>query len=56
MKIHLAGDKVTDPDQFEKETLAALNMPSEIVMRHRLPQFVKSRTRLALKELREIFS
>ena len=39
MKIHLAGDKVTDPDQFEKETLTALNMPSEIVMRHRLPQF-----------------
>lgn len=39
MKIHLAGDNVTDPDQFEKETLAALNMPSEIVMRHRLPQF-----------------
>ena len=39
MKLHLASDKVIDPDQFEKETLAALNMPSEIVMRHRLPQF-----------------
>jgi peptidyl-dipeptidase Dcp len=28
-----------DPDRFERETLAALGMPSEIVMRHRTPQF-----------------
>lgn len=39
MKIHLAGDKEIDPKSFEKETLKELNMPSEIVMRHRLPQF-----------------
>lgn len=39
MKIHLAGDKEIDPKSFEKETLQALHMPSEIVMRHRLPQF-----------------
>lgn len=39
MKLHLAGDKKIDPDAFEKETLAALGMPSEIVMRHRTPQF-----------------
>jgi peptidyl-dipeptidase Dcp len=39
MKLHLAGNKEIDPDAFEKETLAALGMPSEIVMRHRTPQF-----------------
>jgi peptidyl-dipeptidase Dcp len=39
MKLHLAGDKKIDPDKFEKETLAELGMPKEIVMRHRTPQF-----------------
>jgi peptidyl-dipeptidase Dcp len=39
MKLHLAGDATIDPDRFERETLAALGMPSEIVMRHRTPQF-----------------
>ncbi|RYG18100.1 M3 family peptidase, partial [bacterium] len=39
MKLHLAGEKPIDPDAFEKETLAALGMPKEIVMRHRTPQF-----------------
>ena len=39
MKLHLAGDQKVDPDKFEAETLAALNMPSELVMRHRTPQF-----------------
>ncbi|MBK7797117.1 MAG: M3 family metallopeptidase [Saprospiraceae bacterium] len=39
MKLHLAGDTLIDPDKFEKETLAALKMPKEIVMRHRTPQF-----------------
>ncbi len=41
MKLHLAAtpDKDIDPDAFEKETLAALGMPKEIVMRHRTPQF-----------------
>ncbi|MEC4050227.1 M3 family metallopeptidase [Flavobacterium sp. SUN046] len=39
MKLHMEGDKTIDPDAFEKTTLAALNMPSEIVMRHRTPQF-----------------
>lgn len=39
MKLHLAGDKEIDPDAFEKTTLKALGMPSEIVMRHRTPQF-----------------
>jgi peptidyl-dipeptidase Dcp len=39
MKLHLAGAKPIDPDAFERETLAALGMPAEIVMRHRTPQF-----------------
>jgi len=39
MKLHLAGDQKIDPDQFERETLAQLGMPNEIVMRHRTPQF-----------------
>lgn len=40
MKLHLAGSQTIDPDAFEKETLAGLGMPSEIVMRHRTPQFL----------------
>ncbi|MEP7148405.1 MAG: M3 family metallopeptidase [Acidobacteriota bacterium] len=39
MKLHLAGDQKIDPDKFEKDTLASLGMPHELVMRHRTPQF-----------------
>ena len=39
MKLHLAGDRAIDPATFEREELARLGMPSEIVMRHRMPQF-----------------
>ena len=39
MKLHLAGDRPIDPKTFERETLAALGMPAEIVMRHRTPHF-----------------
>lgn len=39
MKLHLAGAAPIDPDQFEHGTLAQLNMPAEMVMRHRTPQF-----------------
>lgn len=39
MKLHLAGDADIDPRAFERDTLAALGMPREIVMRHRTPQF-----------------
>lgn len=39
MKLHLAGSKTIDPDVFERDTLKELGMPSEIVMRHRTPQF-----------------
>jgi len=40
MKLHLAGARKIDPDAFERETLASLGMPAEIVMRHRTPQFL----------------
>ena len=41
MNLHLTArpDSRIDPDAFERETLAALGMPREIVMRHRTPQF-----------------
>lgn len=39
MKLHLAGNVFIDPGKFEKETLAELGMPKELVMRHRTPQF-----------------
>ena len=39
MKIHLAGDKPIDARAFERETLAEIGMPTQIVMRHRLPHF-----------------
>jgi peptidyl-dipeptidase Dcp len=39
MKLHLAGGQEIDADAFERETLKALGMPDEIVMRHRTPQF-----------------
>ena len=39
MKLHDRETPVTDVDAFERETLAELGMPKEIVMRHRLPQF-----------------
>ncbi|MBA4015744.1 MAG: peptidase M3 [Pirellula sp.] len=40
MKLHLAGDRQIEPGRFERETLAELGMPREIVMRHRTPQFL----------------
>jgi peptidyl-dipeptidase Dcp len=39
MRLHLAGSRDIDPDAFEREALAELGMPAEIVMRHRTPQF-----------------
>lgn len=39
MKLHNRSTPVTDIAAFERETLAELGMPREIVMRHRLPQF-----------------
>lgn len=39
MKLHHRTTPVTDVAAFEKQTLDALAMPKEIVMRHRMPQF-----------------
>lgn len=39
MHFHLADPEGLDPDKFEKETLAKMNMPKELVMRHRSPHF-----------------
>ena len=39
MALHVDPTGVVDPKAFEKATLTKLGMPSELVMRHRLPQF-----------------
>ncbi len=39
MKYHLSTEEEIDPDKFERETLASLGMPKELVMRHRSPHF-----------------
>jgi len=39
MKFHMADPTNMDVDAFERETLTAINMPKELVMRHRTPHF-----------------
>jgi peptidyl-dipeptidase Dcp len=39
MELHTRPDGITDPDAFERETLAKIGAPKEVAMRHRLPQF-----------------
>ena len=39
LKYHTTDPENLDPETFEKETLEELNMPEEIVMRHRSPHF-----------------
>jgi peptidyl-dipeptidase Dcp len=39
MKMHMQGDKKIEPRAFEKDTLASLGMPKEMIMRHRAPHF-----------------
>ena len=39
MRYHTADPADLDPDRFERESLAELGMPAEIVMRHRSPHF-----------------
>ena len=39
MKLHLANPENIDIATFERETLAELNMPKELPMRHRTPHF-----------------
>ncbi len=40
MRLHTDASGKVDPKAFEQETLAALGMPKQIVLRHRLPQFL----------------
>ena len=39
LKLHMIDPTGLDPDAFERDTLAAMGMPQEVVMRHRTPQF-----------------
>ncbi|HXV75157.1 MAG TPA: M3 family metallopeptidase [Candidatus Polarisedimenticolaceae bacterium] len=39
MRYHTVDPTGLDADAFERETLAALSMPGEVVMRHRSPHF-----------------
>jgi peptidyl-dipeptidase Dcp len=39
MHIHLAQKSIEDLRKFEQENLAKIGMPSQVTMRHRLPQF-----------------
>ncbi len=39
MKLHTTDPDDIDMDTFEEETLSKLNMPEQIVMRHRTPHF-----------------
>ena len=39
MKYHTTDPEIINPKTFEKETLDQLNMPDELVMRHRSPHF-----------------
>lgn len=39
MKLHLADPENIDIAEFERETLKEMNMPKELVMRHRTPHF-----------------
>lgn len=39
MQYHLSTEEEINPDNFERETLTALGMPKELVMRHRSPHF-----------------
>jgi peptidyl-dipeptidase Dcp len=39
MRLHLEPAKAADIAAFERDTLAALGMPRQMAMRHRLPHF-----------------
>jgi peptidyl-dipeptidase Dcp len=39
LKLHTMDPAGLDPDAFERDTLKAMGMPSEVVMRHRTPHF-----------------
>jgi peptidyl-dipeptidase Dcp len=40
MELHLAGEVQIEPSSFEREALARIGMPREVIMRHRLPHFL----------------
>lgn len=40
MKLHMDPKGEVDPVKFEKTSLAEIGMPKQIVLRHRLPQFM----------------
>jgi peptidyl-dipeptidase Dcp len=40
MALHTTTDKTIDADAFERDTLTRIGAPREVVMRHRLPQFL----------------
>ncbi len=40
MKLHLTTEPIKDLRKFEEETLKEIGMPSEIIMRHRIPHFL----------------
>lgn len=39
LKLHMIDPAGLDPDAFERDTLNALGMPAQLVMRHRTPHF-----------------
>jgi peptidyl-dipeptidase Dcp len=39
MELHLLPDGIDDVNAFEREALARIDMPREVALRHRLPQF-----------------
>jgi peptidyl-dipeptidase Dcp len=39
LKFHTTDPSGIDPDIFERKTLTELNMPKQLVMRHRSPHF-----------------
>ena len=39
MRFHMTDPAEIEPDAFERDTLATLGMPDEMVMRHRSPHF-----------------
>ncbi len=40
LKLHMLNDPTgIDPDAFERDTLTSMGMPTQVVMRHRTPQF-----------------
>jgi peptidyl-dipeptidase Dcp len=39
MELHTRADAIEDVAAFEREELAKIGMPREVVLRHRMPHF-----------------